>query len=151
MILEEAIKTSHFSDETHKATINVMYTAYWLKDHLSKAIKSNGITIEQYNVLRILRGKHPEKMCIKDIAGRMIEKSSNVPRIIDRLLIKKLVKRTTSKIDKRETLISITQNGLLLLDVTTKEITDVTNLVTGLSEEEAAMLNTLLEKMRLKD
>ena len=99
----------------HKAGLNILYTAWWLKTMMSKELKEYGLTHEQYNVLRILKGRHPEQICVKEIACRMIEKSSNVPRIIDRLEIKKLVKRTSSNSDKRETVIVLTQAGINIL------------------------------------
>ena len=108
MKLEEALKTTRFESEKHKAVLNLMYTTYWMKTHFNAVVKESGLTGEQYNILRILRGKYPEQMCVKDIGSRMIEKSSNVPRIIDRLIIKKLVRRTPSAEDKRETLVSLT-------------------------------------------
>ena len=89
---------------------------------MSKELKGYGLTHEQYNVLRILKGKYPEQMCVRDIACRMIEKSSNVPRIIDRLEVKKLVKRSTSPNDKRETVITLTQAGINILAITTDKI-----------------------------
>ncbi|MEL4474610.1 winged helix DNA-binding protein, partial [Shewanella algae] len=70
----------------------------------------------------ILKGKHPEKMCVKDIGCRMIEKSSNVPRIIDRLALKKLVKRSDSEFDKRETVITLTQSGIAVLEATSNKV-----------------------------
>jgi DNA-binding MarR family transcriptional regulator len=78
----------------------------------------------------------------------MIEKNSNVPRIVDRLEIKKLVKRTTSQLDKRETVISLTQTGILLLEASTKTIDQTMENVTVLTEAEAVQLNKLLEKLR---
>ena len=85
-----------------KAGLNILYTAWWLKTVTSKELKEFGLTHEQYNVLRILKGRHPEQLCVKNIACRMIEKNSNVPRIIDRLELKKLVKRATSAEDKEK-------------------------------------------------
>ena len=90
MKLQDAIKTNNFRDERHKASLNVIYTAYWFKSHLSTVFKEYGLTEEQFNVLRILKGKHPEPMCVRDIASRMLEKNSNVPRIADRLVTKKV-------------------------------------------------------------
>ncbi len=148
MKLEDAIRSNRFVDERHKATINVLYTSYWLKNNFSNAIKTEDITIEQYNVLRILKGKHPEQMCVKDIGSRMIEKSSNVPRIIDRLVNKKLAKRTPSKIDKRETLVSLTDKGITVLQKANELITQTTDDITGMDEQDARTLNDLLEKMR---
>ncbi len=149
MKLEETIQSSKFVSEKQKAAINVLYTGYWLRSGYSTNLKKEDLTLEQYNVLRILKGKHPDQMCVKDIAGRTIEKSSNVPRILDRLVTKKLAKRTPSKEDKRETLVSLTERGLTILEranVLTWEITDG---IKSLTEEESKQLNELLEKMRM--
>lgn len=148
MKLEDAIKSSKFADERHKATVNMLYSAYWLKHNFSAALKAQDLTMEQHNVLRILKGKHPGEMCVKDIASRIVEKSSNVPRIIDRLVAKKLVKRATSKEDKRETLISLTEKGITTVDQARKVIDEITGNIIHLTEEEAKTLNDILEKMR---
>ena len=112
--LEDAIQSTKFKNPQQKATLNCLYTAWWLRSVLSKELKIFDLTHEQYNVLRILKGKHPEQMCVKDIAGRMMEKSSNVPRIVDRLVAKKWVKRSTSAFDKRETVITLTQTANII-------------------------------------
>jgi DNA-binding MarR family transcriptional regulator len=151
MKLEEALKTDRFKNESHKATLNILYTAYWFKTHLNGVMKTYGITAEQFNVMRILKCKHPEAMCVKDIGSRMLENNSNVPRIIDRLLLKKMVKRTDSKIDKRETLISITKFGMEQLDLMNEEVDKKTSQIIGLKNEEAAKLNLLIEKLRKTD
>ncbi len=132
----------------HKATLNILYTAWWLKTVMSKELKGFGLTHEQYNVLRILKGKYPQQMCVRDIACRMIEKSSNVPRIIDRLELKRMVVRSTSAFDKRETVISLTDSGIKLLEECTVAITHVVETTICVSEEEAGSLNSLLEKIR---
>ena len=149
MKLEDALKSSRFADQKHKATLNVLYTAYWLRNSFSKALKGEDLTMEQYNVMRILKGKHPEQMCVKDIGSRIIEKSSNVPRIIDRLVLKKLAKRTPSKEDKRETLVSLTEKGISSLTNATALVDNLTYEQTGLDEKESQVLNDLLEKMRM--
>lgn len=149
MKLEDAIKSNKFSDAQHRATVNLLYTAYWLKDMLSSVLKeSHGLTPEQHNVLRILKGAHPEQLCVKEIGARIIEKSSNVPRIIDRLVTKKLVKRTQSREDKRETLISLTDKGIETIESARKLVDGLTNQIVNLNNEEAEKLNELLEKMR---
>lgn len=135
----------------HKAGLNILYTAWWLKTIMSKELKEFGLTHEQYNVLRILKGKYPDQMCVRDIAERMIEKSSNVPRIIDRLEIKKLVKRSNSQLDKRETVITLTQGGITLLEGSTNVINGVIEGSMILEEREACSLNELLEKVRIKE
>lgn len=151
MKLEDAIKSNKFRDEGHKATLNILYTAYWLKTAFAASMKELGLTSEQFNVMRILKGKHPEEMCVKDIGSRMIEKSSNVPRIIDRLVDKKWVKRTTSKEDKRETLISLTEKGIKQLAEASAIMDNVGRDLIGITNEEATQLNELLEKLRKTD
>ena len=148
MKLEEAIKSDKFADERHKATINVLYTAYWLRDNFCTALKKEEITLEQFNVLRILNGMHPQQMCVKDIGSRIIEKSSNVPRIIDKLVEKKLAKRTPSKEDKRETLVSLTEKGASVLNRASELVEQVTYELTGIDEAQSKNLNDLLERMR---
>jgi DNA-binding MarR family transcriptional regulator len=148
MKLEEAIQSTRFRSEFHKATLNILYSAWWLKTLLSQELKSSGITHEQYNVLRILKGKHPEQMCVRDITSRMIEKNSNVPRIIDRLLKKKLVKRNVSEADRRETVISLTPAGTLLLEQSADQIQSLMDKKLNLTIQESKVLNNLLEKMR---
>ncbi len=148
MKLEEAIKSNRFTDERHKATIDMLYTAYWLKTSFSAVFKTQGLTMEQHNVLRILRGSHPGEMCVKDIASRIVERNSNVPRIIDRLVIKKLVKRTTSKEDKRETLVSLTDKGISVIDIARQVVDEIMEDIVKISDEEAKTLNDILEKMR---
>jgi DNA-binding MarR family transcriptional regulator len=146
--LEQAIQSSKFKNEVHKATLNILYTAWWLKTIMSNELKEFGLTHEQYNVLRILKGKHPEQICVKEISCRMIEKSSNVPRIIDRLVIKKLVKRADSPFDKRETVISLTQSGITILEVTTEKINALMETTVIMKSQDAAQINMLLEKLR---
>jgi DNA-binding MarR family transcriptional regulator len=148
MKLEEALKTDKFVNERQKATLNVLYSAYWLRNTISKALKQEDITMEQFNVMRILNGSHPTQLCVKDICSRMIEASSNVPRIVDKLVDKKLAKRTASKEDKRETLVALTDKGIELVERARLQVDQVTIELMGLNETEAKTLNTLLDKLR---
>jgi DNA-binding MarR family transcriptional regulator len=149
--LEEAIKSNKFRNEVHKAGLNILYTAWWLKTIISKELKEYGLTHEQYNVLRILKGRHPEQMCVKDIACRIIEKNSNVPRIIDRLELKKFVRRSASLNDKRETAIVLTPAGINILDIATAKVNKVFENFVVMDESSANTLNKLLEKIREKE
>ena len=151
MKLEEAIKSTKFKNEIQKASINILYTAWWFKTTTCSILKEFGLTHEQYNVLRILKGKHPNEMCVKDIACRMIEKNSNVPRIIDRLEDKELVTRTQGASDARQTLIQLTQTGIEILASSTIKMTQMLGDTINLSNEEAVTLNNLLEKVRQKE
>jgi DNA-binding MarR family transcriptional regulator len=151
MKLEEALQTTNFKDAKHKASLNILYSAWWLKTTISRELKTFGITHEQYNVMRILKGKSPEAICVKDIAGRMIEKGTNVPRIIDRLVDKKYVKRGIDSNDKRHTVMQLTSSGQILLEKATKKIDQVADGLIDLSDKEATQINQLLEKMRAKE
>ncbi len=151
MKLEEAIKSNKFKNEVHKAGLNILYTAWWLKTMISKELKKYGLTHEQYNVLRILKGKYPEQMCIRDIACRMIEKNSNVPRIVDKLELKKLVKRNASLNDKRETAIALTTVGVNIFDIATSKVNKLFADTIVMSESSANILNCLLEEIRKRE
>jgi DNA-binding MarR family transcriptional regulator len=149
--LEDAIKSNKFKNETHKAGLNILYTAWWIKTLGSNQLKKFDLTHEQYNVLRILKGKYPEQMCVKEIACRLIEKSSNVPRIIDRLEFKQFIKRTQSKIDGRQTVITITLKGISILEQSTTALNNIWDNNLFITENEAATLSNLLEKLRTKE
>jgi DNA-binding MarR family transcriptional regulator len=149
--LENAIKSTTFQSNRQKAGLNILYTSWWLKTVVAVELKKYGITNEQYNVMRVLKGKHPNQMCIRDIASRMIEKSSNVPRIMDRLEVKKMIKRSTSALDKRETVVNLTDVGLHILELATIDINKVFDKVIVISEEKAKQLNELLEMYREKE
>jgi DNA-binding MarR family transcriptional regulator len=144
--LETAIQSTGFKNEKQKAVVNIMYTAYQVKTRISNVLKDYGLTPEQYNVLRILKGKYPDKMCVKDIAERLIERSSNVPRIVDRLEIKKLVKRSQSGIDRRETVINLAQAGINLLDAVNPVLEESHNHISEMEEAEVKLLNELLDR-----
>jgi len=146
--LEEAIKSNKFKNEVHKAGLNILYTAWWLKTMTSKELKKYGLTHEQFNVLRILKGKYPGQMCVRDVVCRMIEKNSNVPRIIDRLELKKFVKRSTSPNDKRETAISLTDAGINILEMATAKVNKLFEETIAMNETSANTLNKLLEEIR---
>lgn len=149
--LEEAIKSTKFKNPVQRAGLNVLYTAWWLKTMSSKELKNFDLTHEQYNVLRILKGKHPEKMCVKDIASRMIEKNSNVPRIIDRLESKSLIERGQGEVDGRQTVMALTKTGVTVLENATEALNSIWENVISISEDDANKLNSLLEKLRIKE
>lgn len=148
MKLEEAIQSNQFKSPSQKAAVNILYTAWWLRTLANTSLKEFDLTHEQYNVLRILKGKHPQAMCTKDIASRVIEKSSNVPRITDRLLAKKWIARCQGTADRRETISSLTPTGLEVLAKATKAMELNMGKKLQLSDGDAAQLNELLERLR---
>lgn len=148
MKIEDELQTKKFKSEQHKAALNVMFTAYKLHTEVARILKPFGLTAEQYNVMRILKGSAPRQLCVKEIAERMIERSSNVPRILDRLQTKNYVTRTRSENDGRETLIGLTEAGLELLLQTTDLVGNVDGSTVKLTDSEARLLNELLDKSR---
>ena len=148
MKIEEALQTSRFRNEAHKAVLNLLYSAYWFTDNFNQLLKPFHITQEQFNVLRILRGSLPNALCGRDICSRMIEKSSNIPRILDRLARKEYIIRQASTGDKRAIDIIITQKALDLLKEMDTVITVGENKLINLTDDEALILNELLEKIR---
>jgi DNA-binding MarR family transcriptional regulator len=149
MRLEDELKTKGFSNENQKAQINIMFTAGWIRGAILSSLKSYGITPEQYNVLRILRGSQPDAVCLKDITCRMVDRNSNTSRIVDKLAAKNWVLREPSASDRREVQIALTPAGADLLSNIDKQYgSDRMMNPSGLTDSEAETLNTLLEKMR---
>jgi DNA-binding MarR family transcriptional regulator len=139
---------SRFINEQIKAKLNVLYTANWLHNKISANLKPFGLTHEQFNVLRILRGKNPEPMSQKDILKRMIAPSSNLTLIVKKLVRKGLIVVEKSARDGREYEINITEPGLQKLKELDGYIESRKDNMISLSESEAFHLNALLDKIR---
>lgn len=150
MELEKSIKQEKFKDEHHKVLVNIIYTANALNLTNTIILKPYGISPEQFNVLRILRGQYPKPATVNLIIERMLNKSSNASRLVEKLRSKKLVERAICDEDRRAVNIIITKNGLeLLKELDKKEEQWLEDLKKRLSKKEATELNTLLDKMRL--
>jgi DNA-binding MarR family transcriptional regulator len=115
MKIEEEIKQAQFRSPLHRLIVNLMYTNNWLSDSQMRLLKPFGLTVPQYNVLRILRGQHPQPVKINDITERMMDKMSNASRLVDKLVSKKLVYRTECPSDRRAVDVLIAEKGLALL------------------------------------
>ncbi len=148
MGISEEIKQSKFTSERQKAAINLFYTSNWLSEKLRAFLSNDDLTPQQFNVLRILRGSHPEPLSTLQIRERMLDKMSDTSRIVDRLVKKELVKKGTCKADKRLVDINITENGLDLLSRLDENSQDLDNHLNGISEEDAETLSTILDKIR---
>ncbi len=149
MRLEEEIKQSKkFTNEYERLLVNLMFTASWLESKNIQRLKPFGISPQQYNVLRILRGSNPKPLMLSDIASRMIDKNSNATRLVEKLRIKGLVKREICESNRRQVDISITKKGLdLLTDIDTVADKWFDNMKT-LTKTEAQSVNELLDKLR---
>ena len=148
MKIKEAIKQNKdFQNNIHEASVNIHYTASWLSQQNQVILDPYKLSMQQFNVLRILRGQHPKSVTVKFIIERMIDKSSNASRLVDKLLAKELVERHQCPHDRRQVDISISEKGLKLLEVLGKEFERVSKTI-NLNEEEARKLSDLLDKMR---
>ena len=148
MKLEEEIKQENFKNEYQKLMINQLFTGKWIANIISKNLKKFDLTSQQYNVLRILRGQKGNSISVNAISGRMIDKMSNVSRLIDKLMAKKLVDRRINIEDRRQVDIVITEKGLKLVEQVEQTEPQMMNHFTQLSEKEAKTLNELLDKYR---
>ncbi|WP_317197787.1 MarR family winged helix-turn-helix transcriptional regulator [Hymenobacter siberiensis] len=148
MRIEDEIKQPIFRNEYQKAHINLIYTAGWLQLRQAAAFKPFGLTSPQFNILRILRGQHPLPATVALLIDRMLDKTSNASRIVDRLEEKKLVTRTVCPANRRAVDIRITKAGLELLDSIEETGILDSNENAPLNEDEMRQLNDLLDKMR---
>ena len=149
MRIEEIIKTTFPMAQEKKALLNVMYTQNIIADQFNELLKPFDLSAEQFNVLRILRGQkgNPVNMCT--IQERMIAKTSNTTRLVDKLLLKELVLREICPQNRRKMEITITSKGMeLLKQIDPLVETHEKKFGNNLSEKELAQLNTLLEKFR---
>jgi len=146
--IKDAIKQNKdFKDNCHEAMVNLHFTSGWLTQMNSKIVEPHNLSMQQYNVLRILRGQHPKSVTVKFIIERMLDKSSNASRLVDKLLAKGLVERTQSPEDRRRVDIMISKKGLELLKKLAVDFDNV-NKNLNLTEKEARSLSDLLDKMR---
>src|SRR6476660_6745452 len=116
MKLEEEIKQRKFNTEHEKLYVNVLFTAGYFESLAIQRFKVYGISLQQYNVLRILRGSNPKALMLADIASRMIDKNSNATRLVEKLRLKGFVEREICQNNRRQVDIHITQKGLDLLE-----------------------------------
>lgn len=145
MSLENHVNAK-FNSPIQKAIINIRFTSNWIGNYHNKQLANYGLTLPQFNILRILRGAR-DPLSINLVRDRMLEKSPNITRLVDKLLQKKMVTRDRDKQDKRVIMLKITDNGLAILEQLDKVFDDI-NASTLLSEEEANQLNYLLDKLR---
>jgi DNA-binding MarR family transcriptional regulator len=140
-------QTTRFASEYHKCTVNLIYTYNWLVEHLKGCLDEVDITLQQFNILRILRGSK-EPLSTLQIRERMLDKMSDTSRLVDRLVLKDLAQKKTSQADKRLVDVTITKKGLALLARIDKKSAEMDRILHGLTEKECKTLNKLLDKLR---
>ena len=136
---------SKFANNKVKALINILYTANWITSYQNTFFKPYGISPQQYNILRILRGAN-EALKVQTIKERMIDRAPNATRLMDKLCAKDLIERKNCPDDRRVVHIDITDDGKNLLKNIKVDFEN--HLLQNINEEEAKQLSDLLDKMR---
>lgn len=132
-----------------KAIVNLLFTSHWLNDEISDVLKPFDISTQQFNVLRILKGRKGKAANLSSIQKRMIAKNSNATRLVDKLIMKGLVIKETCEANKRKVEIFITNQGEIFLEKLNKVVEDKEQkIVAQLTEEEQHTLTELLTKIR---
>lgn len=146
--LEDEVFQQDFRNEYHKGVVNLVYTSGFINMALQQLFARYELTMQQFNILRILRGIHPGSCSNSYIKERMLDKNSDVTRIINRLVSRGLVARQSSKADRRKVEIRIQPSGLDLLARMDKNAFEEEQILENLDNEEVAELNRLLDKIR---
>ena len=150
MKIEKAIKQGRsFRNAYHKTTVNLIFTGRWIFNLHNELFKTFGLTLQQYNILRILKGQHPKTATVKLIRERMLDKMSDASRIVENLRKKKLVERDHNAGDRRRVDVVITPKGIDLLNLIEKNGSDtMDSFLSKLDTNEIEQLNNLLDKLR---
>ena len=146
--LEEEINQKKFSNDYQKLAVNVLYTHGWLINKFAKLLKHEQLTLSQYNVLRILRGQHPEALTVNVLKERMLDKTPDVSRLVDRIIEKKLIERSACNQDRRRVNIVITSKGLELLKKLDHIDDEFKIIFQNLNKNEVVEMNNYLDKLR---
>ena len=148
MKLEDEIKQDKFSSPFYKALLNIRVTESWLSNRLNQTLKPFCLSQEQYNVLRILKGQYPKPSSLQLITERMVNRMSNATRLVEKLRQSGLVSRKECASNRRKVDITLTKEGLEILEQIRPKLDSTLDDMQRLSEGEAEQLNLLLDKMR---
>ena len=148
MTIEEAIKQKKFSSPYQKAIINIIYTANWINRKNNALLKPYGISIQQYNILRILRGQYPKTATVQILMNRMLDKTSNTSRLVEKLRLKSLVIREIDDSDRRSVKVQITPEGMDLLSKLDEKISAFENALKHIPEKDVQFLSEILDNIR---
>jgi len=141
--------TKSFRSEHHKAMVNIQFTSNWIIERVKSFVENANITPQQYNILRILRGSIVPLSTLQ-IRERMLDKMSDTSRLVDRLVKKGLAEKKVSATDKRLVDVTITENGIEVLERLDENNEQLDSIAQSLTTEEAAVMNGLLDKLRHK-
>ncbi len=148
MRLESEIHQKQFASPAQKLGVNLLYTGAWMHGRIAAWLRSYGLSHQQYNVLRILRGAHSECVSVAYVAKRMLDRASNVSRLVERLRRNGYVERTECPEDRRAVDLAITDSGLSLLESLDHSENEWLSDLSHLSTREVRQLNRLLDAVR---
>lgn len=148
MKLEDEIQQKSFKSPEQKLAINLLYTSNWLNGHYHHFFKNKDLTVQQFNVLRILRGQHPNPCSLKLVKERMLDRMSDASRIVDKLVTKDYVIRNACPSDRRGVHLLISDKGLELLKELDTIDDNTKNIFRHLRPAEIEILNNLLDNLR---
>ncbi len=146
--IQTEIKQKEFKSSRQKALVNLFYTHGIIMKLHNEWLKPHDISVQQFNILRILRGQHPSPASVNLLIDRMLDKSSNASRLVEKLRLKGLVERQPSACDRRQVDVSITKSGLALLKKLDKSYESFEQNFKALNQLEAEQLSALLDKLR---
>jgi MarR family transcriptional regulator, 2-MHQ and catechol-resistance regulon repressor len=148
MSLENDINQGSFRNLNQKSMVNIIYTYHWIVERIKQFLAEEDITLQQYNILRILRGSFPKPLSTLQIRERMLDKMSDTSRIVDRLRVKGLVQKSVARTDKRLVDVLISDKGKKLLEGLDMHNHVLDGIIHGFSDAEMQELNRLLDKLR---
>ena len=148
MSIEKDIhQTRTFRNQHHKCLVNLIFTHNWVTEQLKRLLDIEGLTLQQYNILRILRGSD-KPISTMQIRERMLDKMSDTSRIVERLIVKKLVRKRMNKKDKRLVDVQMSAKGNRLMQKLDQSAAAIDRVLNNISEADATELNRLLDKVR---
>lgn len=143
------LEQREFKNDYINACVNILYTASFMLKMKTKTLRPFNISLQQFNILNILNNQFPEPSTVKPLAKQMLDETSNVSRLIDKLNIKGLVQKTNGVKDRRKVEISITKKGLDVFKMAASALENITEFqLSNLSQKEVILLNQLLNKTR---
>ena len=148
MEFKKAIKQKEFASPQMEAILNMVYSANHFESIMRKLLDEFDLSHEQYNVLRILRGNHPDAYELNQIRDRMLNSWSNVSRLVEKLRKKGFVTRQPKPENRRKVEIKITEDGLEFLEQVDAKLTTGELMEQTLDNEQALHLSALLDELR---
>ncbi len=142
-----AVPQKKYRNHSQRVMLNILYTSNWMSERIKAVLDPEGVTMQQFNIMRIIRGAQ-KPLSLIQIKESLLDKMSDTSRVVDRLIIKGLVEKSQSEADRRVLEITLTKKGLKVLDDIDKRDADLDGIVNGITDEESLELCRILDKIR---